>query len=111
MAAAHIHTLSALSWAASQLYLPTLADAGYHGAGAGVHTPVIKPAGRPYHALHVDNRTYNQLLRGLLPSVNAPPPSSPNAGAPSATSPSAPAASAISPAPQSSSTTGGNRNR
>ena len=58
MAAARIHALPARSWAASQLYLPTLADAGYHGAGAGVHTPVIKPAGRPYHALHVDNRTY-----------------------------------------------------
>ncbi|HEX2987918.1 MAG TPA: transposase family protein [Chloroflexota bacterium] len=65
MAAARTHALPTLYWAASQLHLPTLADAGYHGAGAGVHTPVIKPAGRPYHALHVDNRTYNQLLRGL----------------------------------------------
>lgn len=42
-----------------------LADAGYHGAGAGVHTPATKPAGRPSHAPHPDNRTYNQLLRGL----------------------------------------------
>ena len=65
MAAARTHALPALYWAASQLHLPTRADAGYHGAGAGVHTPVAKPAGRPYHALHVDNRPDNQLLRGL----------------------------------------------
>lgn len=64
MAAACTHALPALP-SASQLHLPTLADAGYHGAGVGVHTPVTKPAGRPYHALHPDNRTYNQLLRGL----------------------------------------------
>lgn len=65
MAAARTHALPALYWAASQLHLPTLADAGYHGAGAGVHTPATKPASRPYHALHPDNCTYNQLLRGL----------------------------------------------
>lgn len=53
--------LAAAYWAASQLNLPTLADAGYHGAGIGVHTPVKQPTdGRN---LAIDNRTYNTLLR------------------------------------------------
>jgi hypothetical protein len=39
-----------------------VADAGYDGAGIGVHTSVKKPAGG---TLAVDNRAYNQLLRGL----------------------------------------------
>lgn len=43
--------------------LPTLADGGYEGAGRGVYTPFKKPDGdRP---LHVDNQTFNMLLRGL----------------------------------------------
>ncbi|MGH9248099.1 MAG: transposase family protein [Acidimicrobiales bacterium] len=54
--------LGALYWAASQLNVPTLADSGYEGAGIGVHTPVKRPANA---TLGVDNRTYNQLLRGL----------------------------------------------
>jgi hypothetical protein len=43
-------------------HLPTLADGGYDGAGAGVFTPVKKPDGRD---LHVDNQTFNMLLRAL----------------------------------------------
>jgi hypothetical protein len=44
-------------------HLPTLADGGYDGAGRGVFTPVKKPDhGRD---LHVDNQTFNQLLRSL----------------------------------------------
>src|SRR5207244_4060638 len=53
----------ALYWAASQLNLPTLADAGHEGAGQGIHTPVKQPAdGR---RLAIDNRSYNRLLRCL----------------------------------------------
>jgi DDE superfamily endonuclease len=44
-------------------HLPTLADGGYDGAGADVLTPVRKPDdGRD---LHVDNQTFNMLLRAL----------------------------------------------
>lgn len=68
----HLHDLScaqslgvtaALNWAASELALPTLADAGYEGAGHGIKTPVKQPADG--HRLHVDNRARNRLLRGL----------------------------------------------
>jgi hypothetical protein len=45
--------------------LPTLADSGYEGAGIGVHTPARKRPGSSHDALHADNRTYNQLLRGI----------------------------------------------
>jgi len=55
------HALGALYAAARGL--PTLADPGYEGAGHGVHTPIKQPAGG--HQLHVDNRTYNTLLRSL----------------------------------------------
>ncbi|MCX4091840.1 transposase family protein [Nocardia sp. alder85J] len=48
--------------AATHLNLPTLADSGYEGAGIGVHTPVKQPPGEH---LHVDNRAYNALLRGM----------------------------------------------
>jgi len=68
----HLHDLSclqqhdidgALYWAASQLNLPTLADAGYEGTGKGIHTPIKQPAdGRQ---LAVDNRVYNTLIRSL----------------------------------------------
>jgi hypothetical protein len=57
------HVLGALYWAASQLHLPTLADAGYIAAGIGVFTPVKRLGDG--HALAVDNRAYNALLRGL----------------------------------------------
>jgi len=50
-------------YAAAARGLPTLADSGYEGAGRGVYTPVKKPAGG--HRLHVDNRTYNMLLRAM----------------------------------------------
>ena len=52
-----------LYWAYSHLHLPTLADAGYHGAGCGMHTPIKQPASG--HRLRVDNHTYNTLLRSL----------------------------------------------
>jgi hypothetical protein len=68
----HLHDLSclqqhevdgALYWAASQLHLPTLADAGYEGTGKGIHTPIKQPAdGRQ---LAPDNRAYNALIRSL----------------------------------------------
>jgi DDE superfamily endonuclease/Helix-turn-helix of DDE superfamily endonuclease len=61
--AQHHDITGALYWAASQLQLPTLADAGYEGAGQGIHTPLKQPAdGR---RLAVDNRAYNMLLRSL----------------------------------------------
>lgn len=53
--------LGALYWAASQLGLPALADGGYDGAGAGVHTPVKQP-GRG-QVLAPDNQAYNALHR------------------------------------------------
>lgn len=57
------HILGALYWSASQLNLPTLADAGYEGAGHGVYTPIKQPAdGKP---LAPDNQTYNTLLRSM----------------------------------------------
>jgi DDE superfamily endonuclease len=62
--AARRHVLGALYRAARQ-GLPTLADSGYQGAGIGVHTPIKKLRGGSRAALHVDNRTYNQLLRGV----------------------------------------------
>lgn len=58
------HVLPALYKAAAE-GLPTLTDTGYEGAGIGILTPIKKRPGTSYEALHVDNRTYNQLLRGL----------------------------------------------
>jgi hypothetical protein len=68
----HLHDLScardlgitaALNWAAAELGLPAVADAGYDGAGHGIKTPVRQPTdGKP---LAVANRTVNRLLRGL----------------------------------------------
>jgi hypothetical protein len=51
--------LGALHAAASLLGLPSLADKGYDGAGAGIHTPV--KGGN----LHPDNLTRNQLIGAL----------------------------------------------
>lgn len=62
LTAARIHVLDALYAAAAQ-GLPTLADSGYDGTGIGILTP-IKPVS-PGRTLGPDNRTYNQLLRGL----------------------------------------------
>jgi hypothetical protein len=54
---------AALNWAAAELELPALADAGYDGAGHGIKTPTRQPAdGKP---LAVANRAVNRLLRGL----------------------------------------------
>ncbi|WP_190824290.1 transposase family protein [Saccharopolyspora pogona] len=63
--AAENHVLGALYWAYSQLDLPTLADGGYQGAGAGVLTPIKHPKTSKGRPLDVDNQTYNKLLRGL----------------------------------------------
>jgi hypothetical protein len=43
--------------------MPVLADGGYNGAGCGVLTPV--PQRADGIALHADQRTFDQLLRGL----------------------------------------------
>jgi hypothetical protein len=56
------HVLGAL-YAMAASGLPTLADPGYEGAGHGVHTPIKQPADG--HRLHVNNRTYNMLLRSM----------------------------------------------
>ncbi|MEV6928199.1 transposase family protein [Dactylosporangium sp. NPDC051485] len=61
--ARHHDVLAALYWAASQLGLPTLADAGYEGAGHGVHTPIKQPTDGS--TLATDNRAYNILLRSM----------------------------------------------
>jgi hypothetical protein len=63
-AAAHHDIYAALYWAADELDLPTLADAGYHGAGPGIYTPVKLPNTGGGH-LTVDHQAYNQLLRSL----------------------------------------------
>jgi DDE superfamily endonuclease len=62
LSAARGNCLGAL-YAAASAGLPTLADGGYLGAGIGIHVPVKQPGGT--QVLHVDNRTYNALLRGL----------------------------------------------
>jgi hypothetical protein len=54
---------AALNWAAAELNLPTLADAGYEGAGHGIKTPTKQPTGGK--RLAVANRSVNRLLRGL----------------------------------------------
>lgn len=56
------HARGAL-YAAAARGLPTLADAGYEGAGQGVFSPIKKPTDG--HHLHIDNRTYNMLLRSM----------------------------------------------
>ena len=60
--AAQQHVLGAL-YAAAAKGLPTLADLGYHGAGHGILHPIKQPADGG--VLHIDNRTYNALMRGL----------------------------------------------
>lgn len=62
LTAARLHVLGAL-YAAARRGLPTLADGGYIGSGHGIHVPVKHPGGT--QVLHVNNRTYNALLRGL----------------------------------------------
>ncbi|WP_433464086.1 transposase family protein [Spirillospora sp. CA-128828] len=59
--AARAHVLPAARPAAHAL--PILADPGYDGAGHGVHIPFKQPTGGG--ELHVDNRTYNALVRAL----------------------------------------------
>ena len=60
-AARTVGLLGALYWAAAQLGLPSLADGGYAGTGAGVHTPIPQPANG--QVLAPDNQTYNTLHR------------------------------------------------
>jgi DDE superfamily endonuclease len=62
LTAAQQHVLGAL-YAAAAHGLPTLADLGYDGVGHGVHIPIKHPTDG--NQLHVDNRTYNTLLRSL----------------------------------------------
>ena len=62
LTAAREHVLGAL-YAAAARGLPTLADPGYEGAGHGILTPFKKPADG--HHVHVNNRTYNALLRSM----------------------------------------------
>lgn len=61
--AAGLDIYAGLYWAHDQLHLPTLADLGYHGAGAGINTPVKLPVGATQ--LATDQQAYNQLQRGL----------------------------------------------
>jgi len=61
--ARHHGVTAALNWAAAELHLPTLADAGYLNAGHGIKTPTKRPHRQPQLAL--PNRTVNQLLRSL----------------------------------------------
>ena len=103
--AADHHALGALYWAASQLDLPTLADGGYQGTGAGVHTLIKRSKTGKGRPLSTDNHAYNQALRSLAAPANADSPSSPDAGAPSTTSQPAPAKSATSSKLHSSSPT------
>ncbi len=68
----HLHDLTcaqlqgvtaALNWAAAELQLPALADAGYNSAGHVFKTPAKQPTdGKP---LAIANRAVNRLLRGL----------------------------------------------
>jgi hypothetical protein len=62
LTAARQHVLGAL-YAAAARGLPTLADGGYTGTGAGVHVPIKQPTDG--QVLDANNRTYNALLRGL----------------------------------------------
>ena len=62
IAAARLHALPGLYWAAAA-DLPTLASAGYHGAGIGVHIPARQPAGG--RELDIGTRTRNALQRSL----------------------------------------------
>lgn len=62
LTAARAHLLGALYAAAAQ-GLVTIADGGYDGAGIGILIPIKSPANG--QTLSPDNRTYNQLLRGL----------------------------------------------
>ncbi|WP_406209652.1 IS5/IS1182 family transposase [Streptomyces sp. NBC_01017] len=62
--AARSHCLPALYKAAAD-GLPTLADAGYQGAGIGIHHPFKKPRGSSHLRIHPDTRTRNALLRSV----------------------------------------------
>lgn len=62
--AARIHVLPRLR-AAMREGMTALADAGYDGAGAGICTPLKRPAGVRPDRLHHDNRARDLLLRGL----------------------------------------------
>nr|WP_157996948.1 transposase family protein [Streptomyces otsuchiensis] len=61
LTAARIHALPAL-YPAARDGLPTLADAGYTGAGLRIHTH-LRPHPDIPSPLAADHRTHNQLLR------------------------------------------------
>ncbi len=63
LTAAPIHALPDLYQAARD-GLPTLADIGYIGAGAGIHVPFRKHPDLPGD-IGISNQTFNKLLRGL----------------------------------------------
>ncbi|WP_369811067.1 transposase family protein [Quadrisphaera sp. DSM 44207] len=65
LAAARTHALGALYPHAALRpgRLAVLADAGYRGAGIGIHTPFHRPAGN--QDLDPDNRAHNQLITAL----------------------------------------------
>lgn len=62
--AARLHVLPLLRKAAAR-GLDALADAGYDGAGAGIHVPIRRPAGIPGDRFDLDNQARNLLLRGM----------------------------------------------
>ncbi len=62
--AADLGIHAALYWAAGHLSLPTLADAGYHGTGAGIYTP-IKLANTGGGRLTVKQQVHNHIQRSL----------------------------------------------
>ena len=98
LAAARLHALPGLYWAAAA-DLPTLADPGYDGAGIGIHIPVKRPLAGGNSILVPAPVTPSSAR--CAASANAGSPCSPSAGAPSRTSPPAPARSATSPAQRS----------
>ena len=62
--AARLHVFPLLHKATAE-GLVVLADAGYAGAGCGIHTPIKCPPGVEECRWHVDDRARNRLLRGL----------------------------------------------
>ncbi len=106
----HFHDLScarelgvtaALNWAASELNLPALADAGYDGAGHGIKTLVKQPADGK--RLAIANRSVSRLLRVCAGKASEAPPFWSDAGKHCATARSVPAGSGTSSPPHSTS--------
>jgi hypothetical protein len=62
--AARRHVLPQLRSATGE-DLVALADAGYDGAGAGIHVPIKRPRAVPEARFSLDNQAYNLLQRGM----------------------------------------------